>query len=109
MEDFGKVFADIDISLDGFIAGEGASIKEPLGKFAAISITGAAILTFPVWLVTFLPLPDWLIYLLLPFQVSVSFLQVKLGHRLYSTFKTRNKHLQSDAATPLTRNGHQKE
>lgn len=32
MKDFGKVFADIDISLDGFIAGEGVSKKEPLGK-----------------------------------------------------------------------------
>lgn len=32
MNELGKVFADIDISLDGFIAGEDVSGKEPLGK-----------------------------------------------------------------------------
>lgn len=32
MKGSGKIFADIDISLDGFIAGEGVSSKEPLGK-----------------------------------------------------------------------------
>jgi dihydrofolate reductase len=32
LKGLGRVFADIDISLDGFIAGEGASSNEPLGK-----------------------------------------------------------------------------
>lgn len=32
MKHHGKVFADIDISLDGFIAGEGITKSEPLGK-----------------------------------------------------------------------------
>ena len=42
------------------------------------SIIGAAILTFPLWVLSFLNAPTWLTYLAIPTQIVISYSQVKL-------------------------------
>lgn len=70
------------------IGATGYGFKNAWGLFdyfyVFISIGGAAILTFPLWLILYIPdMPGWLFYLGIPAQIVISYSQVILVIFLY--------------------------
>jgi hypothetical protein len=69
--------------------------------YTSLSFGGAATLTFPLWLLTLLKLPEWVTYLFIPMQIVISFLQVKLFIYLHQLWRVRNKKSVADANNAL--------
>ena len=67
----------------------GLGFKDNLSAFdyfyMFFSVGGAAILTFPIWVVSFIPkVPEWVFYTLIPIQIAISYFQVKLAVYIYN-------------------------
>ena len=78
-----------------FIAVMGLGFKDEWSVFdyilSILSFSGAAILAFPVWVLSFLEPPFKSIYIMLPLQVAVSYFQVYLIFYLNSKLKNKNE------------------